>query len=76
MKAWKGGEYPHKRVCPVLRRLIDKGGGPEFFYSSIKDAPGRASSGVFSIAGIMPLYRAANLDNQDLILVAEWGEAI
>ncbi|KDR84154.1 hypothetical protein GALMADRAFT_700867 [Galerina marginata CBS 339.88] len=32
-KAWREEEYPHKRVCPILRKLIDAGGGPGVFYS-------------------------------------------
>ena len=31
-RAWKEEKYPHKRVCPSLRSLIDRGGGHFLFF--------------------------------------------
>uniref|UniRef100_A0A8H8CM37 Uncharacterized protein n=1 Tax=Psilocybe cubensis TaxID=181762 RepID=A0A8H8CM37_PSICU len=34
--AWKDERYPHKRLCSILRRFVDLGGGDALFFAGRK----------------------------------------
>ncbi|KDR84142.1 hypothetical protein GALMADRAFT_236816 [Galerina marginata CBS 339.88] len=84
-KAWKNEQYPHKRVCPVLRNLMEMGGGSALFFAGLHgrvvvDVKGEEKVALFlrmeAQFKILNNWTAANINEGDFLLIKEWGELV
>lgn len=63
--------YPHKVICPVLRNLVEKGGGTSLFFSGdIMQGPEFPQNGPI-FKKILQNWKKAMVDS-DLELIEDW----
>lgn len=83
VKAWRDEQYPHKRICPIMRTLVDAGGGPTMFFPVHNQAPSIPMTEFMPKKFedvrphkffILQNWRNANVSEEDLKYLSLWGK--
>ncbi|KAF8967427.1 hypothetical protein BDZ97DRAFT_1803284 [Flammula alnicola] len=75
-KAWKEEKYSHKRICPLLRNLMERGGGSALFFSGAGEGT-RGPDGMMAFTNIMQIvsnWKRAGVPEDDFLLVEDWSK--
>ncbi|KAF9528136.1 hypothetical protein CPB83DRAFT_358521 [Crepidotus variabilis] len=74
-RAWRDEKFPHKRVCPIIRLLIDTAGGLDMFVN--KPSPNfkiRLPGGPHALTPfVIQKWEAANVDRDLIQYVHDWN---
>jgi len=70
------GEFAHKKLCPVLTRLIKQGGGPDLFFSNAHLGHRIKPMGTMDsrdVKAILENWRDVGVVEEDVEMIVSWG---